>query len=185
MARRFSGRGRSLPAPKRQIANTGLDGSIGTSIGTITFGASVGPVKAPLSIGLTATFPAATLVRTRGALLVEMLVSGGATNEVTGAVGMIVVSSDALAVGITALPGPLSDIENDWFVYEPFALGTEAVNPPADSRVSHASFRFDSRGMRKMKFGESLVMVAEAVQSDATTGTVIRLATQFRNQFKL
>ena len=185
MARRTVGRRGGFQAPKRQIANDGLTGGLGTSIATIAFGASVGPVKGGFSIFLSMTEPALTLVRTRGALVIEMLTSGGVTNEVTGAVGMIVTSTDAAAAGIVSVPGPLSDIENDWFVYEPFALATESANPPADSRVSHAAFRFDSRGMRKLKFGEALVMVAEAVQLDATTGTVIRLASQFRIQSKL
>ena len=185
MPRRSSFRGgRGLPAPKRQIGNDGADGSI-NPIATVTFGASIGPIKAGLSAGLTLTEAAATLVRTRGALVLEMLTSGGVTNEVTGAVGMIVVSSDAFAVGISALPGPLTDISNDWFVYEPFALATESANPPADSRVSHVMRQFDSRGMRKLKAGETLAMVIEAVQSDATTGTVLRLASTFRVQVKL
>ena len=184
MGRVVRGRGRSLQAPKRQIANDGPDG-VFNPIATVTFGASVGPQKAGLSGGLALQEPALTLVRTRGAFVLEMLVSGGATNEVTGAVGMIVVSSDAFAAGIASLPGPLTDIENDWFVYEPFALGTEATNPPADSRVSHVQRQFDSRGMRKLKFGDVLVMVIEVVQSDATTGIVLRLASHFRVQAKL
>ena len=186
MGRVVRGRGRSLPAPKRQIANSGLPGGLLVpAIATLTFGASTGPIKAAFSIGLSLTEAAATLVRTRGHLVVEMLTSGGVTNQVTGAVGMIVASQDAFSVGVTALPGPLSDIENDWFVYEPFALATESANPPVDSRVSHVMRQFDSRGMRKLKNGETLVMVIEGVQSDATTGTVIRAAAQYRVQVKL
>ena len=184
MGRVVRRRGGAFQAPKRQIANDGADGSF-APIAIVSFGASIGPTKAILSGGLVLLEPALTLVRTRGAFVLSMLASGGATNEVTGAFGMIVVSSDAFAVGVTAVPGPLTDIENDWVVYEPFALSSEATNPAADSQISNWKRQFDSRGMRKLKFGEVLAFVIEAVQSDATTGTVLRLAAHFRIQAKL
>ena len=183
MARRFTGRGRgSLPAPKRQIANDGLES--GPSIATLTFLATTNAV-AGFSVGLLTAVPAATLVRTRGELVIKVLTSGNITNQIAGAFGMIVVSENAFGAGITALPTPLVDIENDWFVYEPFALQLEANNPPQDSIAAHRVVRFDSRGMRKLKDGDVLAMVIEANQTDATTGTVVRAAAHFRSQFKL
>ena len=180
MARGFSNRGR-LPAPKRQIAN---DGSSSCSSVIVTMGANA-QVKAVLSGSSLIIVPAGTLVRTRGMIAVGVLTSGAANNAITGAYGQIVVSSDAATVGISALPGPLSDIENDWYVWLPIALRLDTVAEAPVNITSNALLPYDSRGQRKLKAGDELVSVVEFCQSDITTGTVIQVADSFRQQFKL
>ena len=187
MGRVVRGRGRGgLPAPKRQIANeTFGDGVVAPPIATNTFGAATAN-KAVFSFGLEMVPPALTLVRTRGLLVVKVLTSGGVTNQIAGAFGMIVVSADAFTVGgVTSLPGPLSDTANDWFVWVPISLAVEAVNPGGDFLLANLVIPFDSRGMRKLKSGDTLAPLVELTQSDATTGTVIRSAFSARMQFKL
>ena len=177
MARSFRGHGRgSLPAPKRQIANDSLEAEID---GATTV---VGTTKAAYSFGLGLTSPAATLVRTRGQLIVRVVTPAAGENMVRGAFGMIVVSSDAFAIGVTALPGPLSDSGNDWFLWVPFALAFASTLTNHNSQYV-AQINFDSRGMRKLKIGETLAPVLEFVSDVA--GSTIDSCFSLRLQVKL
>ena len=180
MARGFSSRRGSLPAPKRQIAN---DGVTGLNNARMTFGAAL---SATVLLGAQQlAIPAATLVRTRGSLLVRVIAAGDVDDVLGGAFGLIVASNQAFAAGVASLPSPVTEIENDWVVWVPVTLNadlgsTNPLEPAAFQRVE-----FDSRGMRKMKLGESLVGVFEMFQSGGTTGTIIDVVSQFRLQFKL
>ena len=159
MARGFTSTRRGFQAPKRQIANDGLD-SEGSVV--LTFLAT-DSARAIGSLALVVTVPAATLVRTRGALAITTRASGTLNNPIAGAVGMMVVSQEAAVVGITAVPTPMDDIENDWFVYEPFAFVAKAAGTePAGTLSSTVLRQFDSRGQRKLKDGDALVVVVEA-----------------------
>ena len=180
MARRFAGSRGGLQAPKRQIANDGVDAS---NTGTITMGANV---LGQTTLGFVqVNVPALTLVRTRGAFRVDLQVNGAIRTMYNGAYGIIVVSNQAVAAGIGSLPLPLEQIENDWVVYVPFCLRNEATaGAPADLG-SHLHLEFDSRGMRKLKDGESLAGVVQIAQDPVITGTVIQVGSQFRMQFKL
>ncbi len=182
MARRFTGRGGAIKPPQRQIANDGL--GIGFSGAVLTFGASADN-KTVNSVGLLHSAAASTLVRTRGWLQLSVEIAGLAPTRIVGAMGMIIVSEDAFLVGITALPGPLSDIENDWFVWQPWTLHSDAVDPTGNDVISNFSQAFDSRGMRKLKAGQVLAIVWEASQSHATAGTVVNCTMGFRVQLKL
>ena len=175
-------RSRGSMAPKRQIANDGLSQFSGTQI---TFGVA-NQITAANNGGFGIVVPAATLVRTRGCLRVSVVTSGIAGGRIMGAMGMIVVSTEAFTVGgLGSLPTPLDDIENDWFVYQPFCLHTDATDPSANDVYSDFLVNFDSRGQRKLKTGDLLAIVYEAAQSHSTTGTVLDATVMFRSQFKL
>ena len=180
MARRsFGGRG-SLPAPKRQIANDGVDA---VNYQIITMG-----VAASGAVGLgslTLTEPALTLVRTRGSFSMKVRTSGASLNGGNGAYGIIVASTQALAAGLASLPLPMTDIENDWVVWVPFTWFKDATGTNPADLGAHRHLAFDSRGMRKLKLGEALVGVVEVFQEDNTTGTIFEFASQFRMQLKL
>ena len=96
--------------------------------------------------------------------------------------GIILVSTDAFAAGIGSLPGPLSDSGNDWYVWTPFALAFDDVEAEFDSKWVDV-VDFDSRGMRKSKFGQVSAVILE-VESDRA-GHSIDSCVSFREQFKL
>ncbi len=98
-----------------------------------------------------------------------------------GACGLIHVNSDAFAVGLAALPGPLTDSFNDWYMWAPFTLGFDNVLTEFDSKYI-ATVDFDSRGMRKVKPGDNAVFMLEA-ESDIA-GDSIDVAYSFREQAK-
>ncbi len=175
MVRRFarSSFGGRSQAPKRQIENFAI---CGTWDGITTV---VGTVKAVGSVGVAIGDDPVTVVRTRGhaGFLIR---TGVADSIICGAIGLYVVTTDAFAIGVTALPGPLTDANNDWFMWQTFQLfgNSSAVN----SIASTLRFDFDSRGMRKLKDGDVLAMMLEYESNVAAV--VIDGGYAFRNQFK-
>ena len=147
---------------------------------SLTTGAGT-TVKQAFSAGLATTGPAATIVRTRGECLFTTLTAVDA--DVTGAFGIIIVSSDAATIGITAIPGPISDIENDWYVWEPLNLHSRSTTESESSLTQSHRIKFDSRGMRKIKLGDTSVLVLEI--RSATAGYIIQGSCSFREQVKL
>ncbi len=101
-----------------------------------------------------------TIVRTRGYLLMNSDQSG-ATEDWQMTYGHAVVSEQAAAIGVTAVPTPNADRGSDlWYVYEEGAgqvLVSTAVGIVHLDRV----YRFDSRAMRKVEDGQDVITVAE------------------------
>ncbi len=102
-----------------------------------------------------------TIVRTR--FLLGMSSDQAAASErQVGGFGMAVVSDQANAIGVTAVPTPISDMGSDlWFVhqllYNDFVFGTGVG---FEDNVL-AQYVIDSKAMRKVDIGQDLVVVAE------------------------
>jgi len=89
--------------------------------------------------------------------------------SVAGALGMIVVSADAAAIGITAIPGPVSDIANDgWLLWVPFPDSTQQT--------------FDSKAQRIVREGSVIAVVVE--NNHASTSMSIGLAMRVLGRFR-
>ena len=102
-----------------------------------------------------------TILRTRGLFHVHSD-QQVATEIFAASLGLAVVSDQASAIGITAIPTPVTDQESDlWFMYETIAskfyFGTAVGLGPEASQSVH----FDSKAMRKVADGEDVVLVAE------------------------
>ncbi len=170
---------RGIKPPQRQIASFAVAGN-----GTITFGAAlIGTIAG--SVGLALTVAAGTLVRTRGSFRPALAASGSNQNVISGAFGIIVVSSEAFTAGLASLPTPLADPERDWVVWQPFTLYGDGTAQGEAATGATLDFPFDSRGMRKMKTNDVMAPVFEAEQDDATSGTIINFAYTWRDQIKL
>ena len=105
------GRRRPGGYPERKVANlswTGLeiDATIIAATAKVLLGSFV----------LSGDFDE-TVTRSRGAMMVRSDQSAASETQI-GAMGMIVVSDDAFAAGITALPGPATDVGNDVPLFE-------------------------------------------------------------------
>ena len=100
-----------------------------------------------------------TIRRTRGKLLITS--DQTATSEVhLGAMGMMVVSDVALALGITAVPDPVTEADDDnWFVWEPFLALSDVRSGESAPNTYHAGFEFDSKAMRRVEEGSAVVVV--------------------------
>ena len=113
-------------------------------------------------IGSLSVEEAITLVRTRGMFSVKPN-SVAADVDIVGAIGAGVVSAEAFAIGITALPTPFSDADwPGWFVWESFAFHVENVSAAGFDPLASLQIPVDSKGMRKIGASEVVVFVAES-----------------------
>ena len=165
--------GRSA-APRRQIFNQAITGEVDAGVPV------VGTVKVLGTIGVAIGEAPVTLVRTRGHWKIRPATFSGAVQIIRAALGLIVVSADAFAIGVTAMPGPIDNAENDWIVWSPLALSVPAA--AITGQLSDADAVIDSRGMRKLKGGDVLAVVIDVV-SDVAGGS-FDISYLFRQQFK-
>ncbi len=121
-----------------------------------------------------------TIVRTKGYLYLRSD-QGAASESFDIAYGIAVVTDQAVAIGVTAIPTPFTDMDSqNWFVFQQMAGHIEF-----DSAVGLTNYgtgqEYDSKAMRKVDNGEDVVIVAET--SAASNGNV--LFDQFRMLVKL
>ncbi len=123
-----------------------------------------------------------TIVRTRGLFSVISDQSAQTEDQQVG-VGFSVVSDQAVAIGVTAVPTPYTDMESDlFFLYEQHFshfLFSSAVG--LQDEGNRAVTRFDSKAMRKVEDGQDIVSTIET--SSISSGAIVRLA--FRMLVKL
>ena len=149
--------------PRRQTA------WIGFTPATNTIATAVKVVLGTLNAAALALRPF-TLIRTHIGLYLRS--DQAAADELqSGAFGVCIVNDDAAAVGITAVPGPVSDIGSDLWAVHQMLMG-DAVSL-TDRTVSGRFFDVDSKGMRKVGIGQDIAIVAEnavATGFDLTAG---------------
>jgi len=114
-----------------------------------------------------------TIVRTR--LLVSLISDQQASSErQAAAVGMAVVSDQAEAIGITAIPTPITDMASDlWLVHQLLYNEFTFADSTGFSENGQAQYAVDSKAMRKVQDGEDVVVVAESSAAAATGGANI------------
>jgi len=113
-------------------------------------------------IASTAIEEQTTVVRTRGHCSVQPG-SFAADLNVIGAVGMCVVSQEALAAGVTAVPEPFTDAEwGGWLVWRSFSLHLDVQSAVGFDANSALEFEVDSKAMRRVSPNEAIVIVAES-----------------------
>ena len=117
-----------------------------------------------------------TIVRNRGLLGVRSDQSV-ATEDQIGAWGMAVVTADAANAGAASLPGPMTDSSFPWLMFEPFAQsfvfksGIGVYPSFGDMRL------VDSRAMRKITEGQSLVLMYESGVNSAGVDVLANMRT--------
>ncbi len=85
-----------------------------------------------------------------------------ATETQIAAFGLCVVSDQALAIGITAVPTPVTDLGSDlWFVHQmtfnDFTFASAASYQSSAGRI----YEIDSKAMRKVNDDQDIVLVFE------------------------
>ena len=112
--------------------------------------------------------PEFTIVRTRGFFEVGLASATAAQDGFFGAIGIGIVTAKAFAIGGTAMPGPLTEIDWDGWLFHSFfdvrmLSGTHADGVNAVS--AHQRIEIDSKAMRKISTEEILVGVTEVTES--------------------
>ena len=151
------------------------------SFSTLLSAPSTAVLQASLNAAALALRPF-TVVRTRG--FFHLRSDQGAVTEIyEAALGLAVVSDQAVAIGVTAVPTPTTDDDSDlWFVYER-GFGELEVNTSVGfSNGPAGGYRsFDSKAMRKVEDGQDVIQVVET--SALSSGA--RLASHLRMLVKL
>jgi len=102
-----------------------------------------------------------TIVRTRGIIAVESD-QAATTEDYTGIYGECVVSEQAVAIGVTAVPTPVTDNASElWHVMQAF-YGKFHDATTVGFTVQEWYNEFDSRAMRKVEDGQDLIGVGES-----------------------
>ena len=150
---------------------TGTDGaSLGLSSSVAIIG---GGAFTPISDGL-------TLLRTRGELLVLLKTASVAGAGFFGAFGIGVATAAAVAIGISAVPTPITEEEWDGWLYHRYfsitatGVGTGSPATVIDQEMGMAGvFRHevDSKAMRKLKEEDAVYCALELTESGTATGT--------------
>ncbi len=108
----------------------------------------------------TVSGPPVTIRRTLGLLNVSSD-QVAATEEYGASFGIAVVSDQAVAIGVTAVPTPVTDHGSDlWFVLEDMAGAVVFGDATGRFEVGHERV-LDSKAMRKVDIGQYLVGVLE------------------------
>ncbi len=103
-----------------------------------------------------------TIVRTR-MWMVAQSDQTGAAEDWQVALGAAVVSDQASAIGVTAVPTPFTDLSSDlWFLYEVLAGEFTFVSGVGFETASGRAKDVDSKAMRKVEDGEDVIFVGEA-----------------------
>ena len=103
--------------------------------------------------------PAQTIRRIRGVLSIASDQSTADEQQI-GALGCAVVTDAAIAVGITAMPDPFTDIDQDvWMLYEPFAQKFEFITGVGFESNIATSYSIDNKAMRRVEDGQSLAFI--------------------------
>jgi len=152
-----------------------------------TLWVSFGPVSVAMATSSTAvqigTFSATflldtapfTIVRTRGDWLVLSDQSAASESYDVG-LGCAIVTSQAIAIGVTAVPTPMTDADSDaFFVYE-HAHGRLEVLDATGAFEAGRDRQFDSKAMRKVPdgFNQSIVVETSSISSGAAVRVFLR-----------
>ena len=115
-----------------------------------------------------------TVVRTHLELQIQSDQSAAAEIQVAG-VGLALVSDQALAVGVTAVPTPVTDAESDlWFLHKylmsSFLFGSGIGFQEPNTR----SYTIESKAMRKVNDDQDVIVVLEL--SNIGAGMIVNIA---------
>ncbi len=115
-----------------------------------------------------------TIVRTRVTLFVRSDQEAASEFQV-GAYGHAVVSDQAEAIGVTAVPTPITDMASDlWFVHQ-MVMSEYVLGEGSRSRP----WLIDSKAMRQVEEGEQLITVGEFASGAAGNGLIIAAGGRF------
>ena len=122
-----------------------------------------------------------TIVRTRGMLTVNSDQLAASESQEIG-FGMAVVSDQASAIGVTAVPTPVQDMGSDlFFVYEGVVNDLIFGDATGFQSAAQTTKYFDSKAMRKVSEDQDVVVVLESPGISLGADVI----TQFRMLLKL
>ncbi len=120
-----------------------------------------------------------TIVRTH--LMIHWVSDQVAASELQlGAVGAAVVSDQAVAIGVTAVPTPVTDLTSDlWYMHQRFMNEFKLLSSVGFESNAGRVWEIDSKAMRKVVFGAQPIFVAESLTTIGDGGGQLTHAGRF------
>jgi len=139
-----------------------------------TFTAAGGTILTSMNAAALAKRPF-TIERTH--LMVHITSDQLAADELQwGALGLAVVSDQAVAIGVTAVPTPATDAGSEfWFLHQFIAAEFSFVSGSGFDANGGKTYLLDSKAKRKVGVGEDIIMVGELV-SGLSNGFILSVA---------
>jgi len=98
-----------------------------------------------------------------------------ASEEQACSFGMAIVSDQASAIGVTAVPTPTTDLASDLWYLHKFIFGDELSK--VDETRAGKFGTIDSKAMRKVDIGQDVILVAEG--AGVGSGMILTMAGRF------
>jgi len=129
------------------------------------------------TIGATPSSDGITLVRLRGMTHLFLATSGGVGQGFHGAIGVGIATDPAVAIGVSAVPTPITEeVWDGWLWHTYFSLTAAGAITAAGAALSwsgegESAVRIvvDSKAMRKIAVTETIYCVIEVVEIGAAT----------------
>jgi len=182
VARRFTRSGRRS-GPRR---GTFWETTSTTALQTLTAGATEEVVNTLVLESELDSVPNPTLIRIRGHVFQRL---GAASNLVEDCIllahAIMIVDAKQLAIGVTAMPLPLSDNSEDflWADSTFLSRGTTA-SVGEQMGIEQSDIVIDSKAMRKITLNQVVVMVTQMDVQSGTSGRDVDFGLQMRLLFK-
>ncbi len=134
-----------------------------------TFSGAFASGGSAINAGLTFTTKQ-TIMRNRGQYVVSI---DGPTDgdKINVGLGLIIVSSEALAAGVTSIPLPISNGDAPWLWHQLVPLMAQAgtgVGASLNAMSVVGRGEIDAKAMRKVGLNEALVFVMQSVSTSGT-----------------
>ena len=165
--------------PARRATRNPTDWIIGPDTNTLSTMQLTAAGKL-LSVGIAPTIGKLTVIRTRGDWHLEVLRTQGASEGVLLAMGIAVFTSDAFAIGPTAVPGPITDMEwNGWLWHQFVSVdSTGAASQVALDNDTFFHGQIDSKAMRKIDETQVMALCFEFADEVGTVTATLRFQTR-------
>ena len=113
-----------------------------------------------------------TIIRSRGELWIRSDQVGVAEDQ-SAAYAQAVVSEQASAIGVTAVPTPITDSSSDLFFVYQVMKSAQGIASGTSVGLRGTRYEVDSKAMRKVEEGEDVVQVIESDIAGVTAGVTI------------
>ena len=157
----FRGSRRSFPSKSNRRRTSWEEGPGGT-----TLTSSAGSNTNIVGSGAAANEDGLTLLRLRGRLNAVLAVCSAAGDGFQGAFGIGIVKAPAFAIGITAVPSPITEQnDEDWLYWTPISChGGDATAGSRNWDRSLIDTVVDTKAMRKLNAGDTIYSVLEVIE---------------------
>ena len=113
-----------------------------------------------------------TVVRMRGLINIWLTAATAAGDGFAGAFGIGITSDEAIAIGVTAVPSPLSNMAWEGWIWHSFwdvrAL-TGTIADGVNAGVTYQRVVVDSKAMRKLPLGMTMFGASDQTESGTAT----------------